>query len=231
MIVGDGLLARAFAPRYASDAAVTIFASGVSNSQETEPAQFARERALLASELANASRLLVYFGSCAAGGSEEPPTPYIRHKQAMEALVTGSGHGLVLRLPQVVGPTRNPNTLTNFLHDRIAAGARFVAWAGAERSLIDIDDIAAIGSRMIDEGARPRPLSIAPFRSLSMREIVAIFERVLGRTANAEWMERGAPLHIDAVDAQRIAADIGIDLRDGYAERVIRKYYADRNPS
>ncbi len=228
MIVGDGLLARAFAARYADDARVTVFASGVSNSQEADSAPFERERALLDTHLATASTLVVYFGSCAVGASEEPQTPYIRHKQAMEARVAGSGRGLVLRLPQVVGATRNPNTLTNFLRDRIAAGTPFTAWSGAERSLIDIDDIVTIGSRMIDDGARPQPLAIAPPRALSMPAIVAIFEQVLGRTAQAEWIARGAPLHIEATEAWRIAAGLGLDLGEGYAERVIRKYYAAR---
>ena len=47
MIVGHGLLARAFEPRYGDDPRVTIFASGVSNSRESVPAAFERERAML----------------------------------------------------------------------------------------------------------------------------------------------------------------------------------------
>ena len=44
MIVGNGLLATAFAPRFASDRALTVFASGVANSRETRQAEFERER-------------------------------------------------------------------------------------------------------------------------------------------------------------------------------------------
>lgn len=228
MIVGQGLLARAFAPRYAADPAVTIFASGVSNSRETDPAAFARERDLLR-PLLEAGGRVVYFGSCgSATGDSAADTPYMRHKRAMEAMVAASPGGLVLRLPQVVGRTPNPNTLTNFLRDRIASGTPFTVWARAERNLIDVDDVAAIGARLIDgagSGGR-RVFSVAAARSLPMPAIVAIFERVLGRQARVAFEPLGSPLPIDVADALAVARELGIDLGDGYAEHVIRKYYA-----
>lgn len=229
MIVGQGLLARAFAPRYMDDPRVTIFASGVSNSREADPDAFERERALLAPLLDGRTRV-VYFGSCASAMADaSAATPYMRHKRAMEELVAGSPDGLVLRLPQVVGSTPNPNTLTNFLRDRILAGTSFNVWANAERNLIDVDHVASIGDHLIDAaGGDRRVFSVASADPLPMPELVAIFERVLGRSARYTADPVGSALRIDATEALAAAARLGIDLGPGYAETVIRKYYAPR---
>lgn len=226
MIIGKGLLARGFAEKFAHRTDITVFASGVSNSQETRAEEFFRERNALAEALDSSSRL-VYFGSCGAGGIED--TPYMQHKRSMEALVLSIGDSLVLRLPQVVGPTDNPNTLTNFLYSSIRDGKPFNVWANATRNLIDIEDVVTIGSHLIDRSRdEPRVIAVASRQSLTMPEIVQVFEKIIGRRAEATIVDRGDPLQIDSQRAVEVASGLGIDLGDGYAESIIRKYYGYR---
>ena len=228
MIVGKGLLAHAFEATFGNDEDVVVFASGVSNSLETAPAAFARERAMLSRYLNAAPRRLVYFGSCGVIASNEGRTPYMEHKKAMEALVLKSPGGLVLRLPQVVGSTNNAHTLTNFLRDRILAGEHFTVWQYAERNLIDIDDVARIGSMLAAELPvhRSNTVNIAAEKSASVPAIVGMFERILAKKAEYHSIARGDPLPIDAAIAVQMGARLGIDLGTGYIEAVIRKYYA-----
>jgi len=229
MIIGSGLVARAFAPRFAEDAETTIFASGVSNSNETDPVPFARERQLLESQLERARGRLVYFGSCNVINPEQD-SAYFQHKRCMEALVAASGRGLVLRLPQVVGHTRNPNTLTNFLRDRMVAGQTLTLWMHARRNLIDIDDVVAIAAHLL-EHAPPPVVSIATPWSLPMRSIVALFEQVLGLEAKVKLMDRGEDMAIDSRLAEETAERIGIDFGPDYPLRVIQKYYGQPHES
>lgn len=227
MIVGRGLLAHAFKPHFGADDGVVVFASGVSNSLETRDSEFAREAALLRDVLATGPQRLVYFGSCGVTSAHDGLTPYMQHKKRMESIALSSPGGLVIRLPQVVGPTGNPHTLTNFLRDRIVAGEPFTVWANAQRNLIDICDIVDIASVLIRETGRdPRVIPVAARESLFMPQIVAIFERVLGRPARCSVIEAGSPMDIDTTTATEVGSRLGIDLGDGYAERVIRKYYA-----
>ena len=226
MIVGTGLLAQAFQSRYASNDEVVIFASGVSNSLESDASAFSKEQALLEEILTSYGRRVVYFGSCGAVNQEDLLSPYMRHKLDMERLVTEYSDGLVLRLPQVVGRTSNPNTLTNFIRDRILSGETFTVWGRAERNLIDIDDIVAIGSAAIDcKNPNLQPINIAADNSILVPQIVDIFERVLQRRANCIVEDKGSALRIDTSQASAIAISLGIDFGSGYAERVIRKYY------
>lgn len=227
MIVGKGLLARAFEPHFGRIPDIVVFASGVSNSLETNPDEFAREATLLRQQLDSAAQRFIYFSSCGVVAAEPELTPYMRHKRSMESLVLSAPHGLVLRLPQVVGRTDNHHTLTNFLRDHITSGEHFTVWARAERNLIDIDDIVKIGVRLATElPAKAAAVSIAAIRSLPMPEIVGIFERVLDRAANCAYIEKGMPMLIDTTIAERLSTRLGIDLGDGYIERVIDKYYA-----
>lgn len=227
MIVGNGLLARAFEPWFGETRDIVVFASGVSNSLETRADEFARETALLRPRLDSEARRFIYFSSCGVAADESELTPYMRHKRSMESLVLSAPHGLVLRLPQVVGRTKNHHTLTNFLRDHIVSGKHFTVWAHAERNLIDIDDIVKIGVRLAEElPTKASVVSIAAARSLLMPKIVGIFERVLGNTANCSYVEKGAPMVIDTTMAEIMSARLGINLGDSYIEHVITKYYS-----
>jgi len=226
MIVGRGLLAQAFESRFGDDPNVVVFASGVSNSLETSFDCFKREAELLVESLSIPAGRLVYFSSCGVADMATELSPYMKHKKSMEALVLSSNHGMVLRLPQVVGATKNAHTLTNFLHNRIVSGEHFNIWSRAERNLIDIDDIVNIGNSIITEYfSEAKLFSIAAARSMGMLSIVAIFERILGKVARYSVEDKGAPMRIDSAKAQEVAQRLGIDLGDGYIEKVIRKYY------
>jgi nucleoside-diphosphate-sugar epimerase len=227
VIVGEGFLARAFAPHFREDPDTLVFASGVSNSLETSKVAFDRERRLLQTMLAKGAKRFVYFGSCGVSVPDTEPTAYMQHKRSMESLLLSTQGSVILRLPQVVGFTRNTHTLTNFLRDHIRSGEYFSIWSTAERNLVDIDDVVAIGIDLIARaGKEPQVFSIAARESTSMPEIVRIFERVLGYTANCSLEQKGEPLRIDAHEAIEAAERLGIDLGDGYLECVIKKYYA-----
>jgi nucleoside-diphosphate-sugar epimerase len=226
MIIGNGLLANAFSPRYGADPNIIIFASGVSNSLEMETSSFDREQTLLNSLLKKPASRIVYFGSCSSLPSQNA-TPYLRHKYALEKLVATAPHGLVLRLPQVVGRTTNPNTLTNFIYNNIISDTAFTLWENSERNLVDVFDVARIGSRLIDEAnGIDRIHTIASRVSLRMPAIVAIFEDIIGRKARYTALPLGGPLRIDASAAWAIADEMGIDMGNEYTKFIIRKYYA-----
>jgi nucleoside-diphosphate-sugar epimerase len=224
VIIGSGLLAKSFASRYEDDRGTIIFASGVSNSLETRLEEFQRERNLLQQVLGSGNAKVVYFGSCAVGNDAEISSPYLQHKREMESIVLTSGRGLVLRLPQVIGRTGNPNTLGNFIRDSLLSGRHFSVWRNAERNLMDVDDIVRIAAVLIDRH-RGNSLSIASRHSIPMPQLVTLFERALGVRANFSMIEKGTPMSIDSKEALAVADEIGIDLATGYAEKVIRKYY------
>jgi len=228
MIVGRGLLAEAFRPRYGTDPDVVLFAAGVSNSSETRPAEFEREQALLQAHLEQPAAHFVYFSSCVAGFDHLQPSAYVRHKVKMEREVLQRPGSYVFRLPQVVGRTTNPNTLTNYLASRISDGVEFTVYAGAERNLVDIDDIAAIAPELLSNPAHAgRATPIVARYPVAVPKLVSMLEDILGRKANARIVDRQERFVVDALDAWKVADRLGLDLDAGdeYTRKLLRKYY------
>jgi nucleoside-diphosphate-sugar epimerase len=227
VIVGRGLLAQAFGSVFAENDEWVIFASGVSNSGESNSAEFLREETLLRSSGEKSDGALVYFSSCGLIDGDTADTPYMSHKRRMESLVLSMPRSIVLRLPQVVGYTRNQHTLINYLRDRIVSGERFTVWQNAERNIIDIDDVVAIAGELLRHpNADSRVINIAVERSSLMTDIVKILEDVIGKRGNYTLEPKGAPLRLNTTLTSGAARRLGLDLGQGYLERVITKYYA-----
>jgi nucleoside-diphosphate-sugar epimerase len=221
-------MARAFAA-HAADPDVTIFASGVSNSGETRPEAFARERKLLQRTIAQEHALLVYFSTCSVLDPERQDTAYVGHKLEMESIVACAERFAIFRLPQVVGRTANPFTLTNYLYSRVASGERFSVWADAWRNIIDVEDAAKIAGHMIREPRYGnRIVNVANPISTPVPELVALFERILGVTANCERVAKGDRYPIEVEEAVEAACAVGVDFGPGYLEQVLEKYYGKR---
>jgi hypothetical protein len=145
----------------------------------------------------------------------------------MEELVRKASSHAIFRLPQVVGNTPNPNILVNFLFQKIMSNEHFKVWRHAYRNIIDIEDVRAIAKILIDDGSQARQTSnIACPISMSVIDLVEVFEKVLGRAAEYSLVEAGAFYEIDTTRAEQVAEKAGVRFDDDYVERVVRKYYA-----
>ncbi|MGZ5596179.1 MAG: NAD-dependent epimerase/dehydratase family protein [Usitatibacter sp.] len=231
MVVGSGLIARAFIGAGGDSLADTCFyAAGVSNSGCRDEREFLRERGLLEramAEVAGGERF-VYFSTCSIEDPSLGGSAYVGHKIEMEKLVRERPRHLILRLPQVAGRTPNPHTLLNYLHARMARSERFQIWGGASRNIIDVEDVAAIAMDLIvREDAASETINVANDRSWPMREIVARMERVLGVRAIYDVLDKGTAV---AVDIERISAAVArcaVGFGESYLDRVIDKYYGN----
>jgi nucleoside-diphosphate-sugar epimerase len=226
MIIGNGLLAQAFAPTFTDDPDVIVFASGVSNSRETRPEAFARERALLSATLTR-NGFILYFSTCSTHDPELVGSPYVRHKIEMERLAQSAARCAIFRLPQVVGHTPNPHTLTNHLHRQISAGTPVQVWLHARRNLIDVSDVAAIVTRLVRNHQADRVVTniACPF-SIAIPDLVRIFEQVLDIRAVCDNVDAGASYDIEAGLAIETARQAGIRFDQHYVSNLIWKYYA-----
>lgn len=226
MIVGSGMMAKAFAA-FEQDRRVVIFASGVSNSLETSPAAFQRERdLLLRARTAHPNALLVYFGTCSVYDPDRHDTPYVRHKQEMESLLeASSGPWLVLRLPLALGPGHRGRTLGRFLHEHILNGKPFEVWAGSTRYPIDVEDVLRIAKRLIsDQSNWNRRINVA-LRAFSVLDFVHVMETIAGKPARYTLLSKGQHYEVDCQEIIRLAGELQLDFSAGYLERVLRKYF------
>ena len=232
LVIGSGLLAKAFAGGLTINENVCIYAAGVSNSSCKDTHEFMRERQRLSKALEQRmeAQTFVYFGTCSVDDPEAKNTAYVQHKLEMEQLVSAHPTYLILRLPQVAGTTPNPHTLLNYLYARIARSEAFSLWIRARRNIIDVDDAASIAQLLIkDKSRRNVILNIANAVSYSMMQIVSAMEKVVGKSGIFDVEERGSEYSINIDPILPVINKLDINFGDEYLEKVINKYYGKLN--
>ena len=227
MIVGNGLIASLF--KNEDQENVVFFASGVSNSTETDPNQFLREENLLLKTLdENTDKLFIYFSTCSIYDSSLHNSVYVQHKSYMEHLVrTCQRDFIIFRLPQVVGVTQSP-TIVNFLYRQIIHQQPFELWSGSKRNLLDVDDVVKVIDYILDNQLFKRQVvNLASPQSSCIYDIVAVLESLTQKRAVYTVADKGAFYHIDLSQVQPIYHQLGIEFDADYVSRTISKYYAN----
>ena len=112
-IIGNGDIASVLEDREG----FVFFASGVSNSRETDEEQYKKEKRLLMSQ--DTTKHLVYFSSL---GVFERDTRYFKHKKVMENIVKNYfDNYTIVRLGNITWG-KNPNTIINFMKNQVKKG-------------------------------------------------------------------------------------------------------------
>ncbi|MDW7695816.1 NAD(P)-dependent oxidoreductase [Flammeovirgaceae bacterium SG7u.111] len=149
MIIGKGLIASRFESNedyhLLSDKPI-IFASGVSNSAETDEKAYNRERQLLYDILScQPAEKLIYFSTISVYDPSLEGSKYIQHKIELERYIQENHHNhLIIRTSNIVGKGGNPHTLVNYFVNAVLEGKPIKIWKNATRNILDIDDLVKI---------------------------------------------------------------------------------------
>lgn len=225
MIVGNGLIANAFRKNDFED--VVFFASGVSNSLETDKNQFRREENLIRKTLTeNQGKLFIYFSTCSIYDSSKNGSAYVNHKLNMEHLVsTESDQYLIARVSNVVGSGGNKNTLINFLVESIRSEKLIPTHIDASRNLIDVEDVVGIILDLIKKQKVNQIINVAYLSNYSIIEIIAIVEQFLGKNAELDLVKAGQSYLIDIPEVRDYFKLNNLQDKEIYLEQMLRKYF------
>lgn len=225
MVVGRGMIATKFLD--VSDENTLFFASGVSNSNETDIESFKKEENLLKHYLEkNQNIKFIYFSSCDVENPQLNTKPYYKHKLNMEKIVSQyNGTYYILRLPQVVGKGGNQNTLINFLIDKIENELPFQVWAGTEKNILDIDDVFSIVMYVVNQKKYSNSIcNIINKKYISILELVNIIETVLNKKAIYSLNELNTTYYYDSLCMDSILKDLNLQFNENYFYKLIAKY-------
>lgn len=219
MIVGRGLIASAFRNSPFDTPAFVVFASGVSNSTETDPEAYARELALLDPYLSK-STTLMYFSTTSIFDPSKADTDYLRHKRIIEDLIRNNAeHYIIIRLPILVGHTPNPHTLINFLAQAIRLQRKIHLHAHACRHLLDIDDLIPILTAHGVKAATQRIINIPGSPKITVPDLMTKMQDILGTRGVFAWEDSGA-----CYDLPEDNGEILFIEQENYIDHVLRKY-------
>lgn len=224
MIVGAGLIGTSLTS--VDVPGITVFASGVSNSQETNSEFFRREQQLLESYLVQDSHEhLIYISTCSVSDTSQTSSPYIQHKKNMEELTLTQSDTSVVRLPNVVGPTGNKRNLVRHFVGAILSGKKIYIQESARRYLLGVDEMKALISAYSSQGPRSgQVIEFVPPLSTSVVELVGIIEEILDVKADAEVVPGGSSYPISFEDTLFYSRLAGIEFPEEYTRMVLERW-------
>lgn len=225
MVVGNGLIARSFHD-FAENEDVIIFASGVSNSLSRDASVYQREKDLI-DQYTSSKMLFVYFSTISVLAPCMQESPYVVFKQGMEQHIAEQFHRhIIFRLPNLVGNSDNPNTLTNFLVHQIVSGNKLEIHKNATRYLLDVEHMAMICSYFIYNGQPNKTYDIVLNNKTTISAIVKELENILNRKIQSYEIPKGCDVSIPPIDPS-ILQQIGLDHLDfnNYNHDLLARYY------
>ena len=227
MVIGSGLIGSAFEKSQHEFNDVCVYASGVSNSNSSDRYEFKRDHDQLLYFLSKYHNLrrFYYISTCSLYDSERNTSPYVKHKLNMETLVISNTNGVVIRLPQVVGRSTNPHTLTNFIYLSIKNQNPFELWKKAKRNLIDVEDVVKIVAALNEVEIRQPIFNVANVENYKILDIVSEFEKIFGLKAIFKTVNCGSEYEIDISDLSILPFDVQSIFDEHYLANLLRKYY------
>ena len=225
MIIGNGLIANLFTEHDREN--IIFFASGVSNSLETEKSAFLREENLLRKHLTeNPEKIFIYFSTCSIYDSSKNGSLYVNHKLKMERLVEDlAPKYLILRVSNAVGKGGNPNLLMNYLVNAFHQEKEITVHTLATRNLIDADDVKNITLKCIYENSFNKIINVAYLENFSTSEILEILEKHFNKTAKTSLVKSGQSYLISIPEAEAYFAENNLREKNEYLLRIIKRYY------
>lgn len=224
MIIGNGLLGNCFTNNLSNHEKYIIFASGVSNSKETNVIKFKREKDLILKTLKHNTNLkFIYFSSILTGVSNNE---YYNHKLDIEKIIkTESNNYIIFRIPQVIGESGNGNNLVNFLKNSIINNSEITIYENIKRSLIDVVDVVNIVNYCKDK-VSCETIYVSDIEKIDVIDLVNKISFKLNKTpiikidnnvSDNNWIIENSVI----VDESII--NIGIK-KIGYTDTIINKY-------
>lgn len=225
MVVGNGLIGSLFKKYDKED--VVFFASGVSNSLETEYSQFKREEDLITKTLSeNKNALFIYFSTCSIYDSSKTESAYVLHKLKMEQIIANSAEKyLILRVSNAVGNGGNENLLLNYLFRNVSLGKTIDVYTKATRNLIDVEDIKDITYFLIENKVHNKIINVAYLHEYPILEILEKIETLSGSTPKTNLIEDGNQYHIHLDYSKIYFEQRNLINKSEYLGNIITRYY------
>ena len=230
MIIGNGMIAKSM--KKIDNDLYLYFCSGVANSNEIDENEYIKEKKLL-TKYCKTDKKLIYFSSYFVNFEGYLNKRYYRHKLEMENFIKENFNNfIILRLPQVVGFSKNKNTLTNFLSNAIKNNHTINVYQHTERNLFDIDDISNFMNYIHSQKIfHNEIINLVGTRNYSIEEIIITFEKVLNKKAHI-IKKTSKETKFDILLSEKVLEaykELNIKFDSEYLYALLKKYYKEEN--
>jgi nucleoside-diphosphate-sugar epimerase len=132
----------------------------------------------------------------------------------------------IVRLPNVIGHSKNPFTLTNYLYNAIQNEIEFKVFDKATRYFMYIVDVKRILTLCINKSLLQNKIYelTYPF-AFRIHTIVSLLEKIIGKPAKYTVINKGSQYKIENSEVFLNAFELNEELSLQYFNSVLYKYY------
>jgi nucleoside-diphosphate-sugar epimerase len=225
------MIAKEF-ENYRDDDSIIIFASGVSDSTNTDSKAFERERQLIVeTQNTHKEKLFVYFSTCSINDASMQESAYVQHKIKMEGLIMNNQTSFIIfRLTNPIGKTNNTHTVVNYFIKNITEKHEFFVWKNASRNLIDIDDLYLICNEILQQRLfKNSVVNIANPENYPVSYIIDNIEKHFSITGNYTLVDKGSGPVISTAAIEPLFRKFNINFDEDYLTRLLQKYFPNNS--
>ena len=206
-----------------------IYAAGISNSREKSNNNFKKEINLFKKFIAkNQNNKIVYISTADVTNNLKKKSRYVKNKIKIEKLIKKCFKNyIIIRLPQIIGKSKNKNTLINFFNDKIKKGKKIELLNNVKRNLLDINDVLKmIKTILINKKTERKIIILSNKYSLKPIEIIKILELKQRKKAKYYFKETNKQIwNLNFNKNFKYFNKAKIKFDKDYFKKVINKYY------
>lgn len=224
MVIGNGLLAKKMS-LFNDNNDILIFASGVSNSKETNHNEYKRELDLLKTFLGT-NKKLIYFSTCSVLMECQSISHYITHKKNVEEYIKNNFNNyIIFRLPNVVGKTDNTHTSFNYFKNKLITNSQLFIEKESLRYFIDVDDLTITLSPIIlDSGQNKKKINVCFNNKTDIFNFVMSMSETLGVQPKITIIDGGCLQDVDNSEFINLIDPKYKKIDQSYNKKLIEKY-------
>jgi nucleoside-diphosphate-sugar epimerase len=229
MIYGNGLIAKSFI-KYKKNSKFIFFASGVSNSQETNKFKYTREIKLLKKILLNKknNQIFIYFSSCSIFDPSKKNSLYVKHKLKIENIIRNHNNYYIFRLPHIIGKSSNNFTLINNLIHKLNNNQKIQVLFKARRNIIDILDAVKLVDLILKKSqSNNKTINIANKYNNKIIDIILYLSKILKRqpiiVLKKSLIKSSYSINIRYI--KKYISLSNINFHKNYYKKILNKYY------
>lgn len=230
-IIGDGFLAKNFSKikTHIKKSNYIIFAAGISNSKTNSKNKLKREIKIF-KEFANKYyfKSIVYISTADISDNLKKKNLYVKNKIAIENLIKKKFKKyIILRLPQIIGNSKNKKTLINYFFQSIKRGKKILVFNNVKRNILDVDDvIKVLKIILLNKKIKKKTITLANKHFFQPLDLIKILEKKLNKKANIRLIKNAKQRwKIDNNTSAILFKQAKVSFDKNYLYKKINKYF------
>jgi nucleoside-diphosphate-sugar epimerase len=221
-IIGSGFIATKFKKyrKFIKKNKVIIYAAGISNSLEINKKNLEREILKFKDFTKKNKRKLIYISTYSVNDYSRNKKLYVKNKIKIEKIIKkDSDEYLVIRLPEIIGKTKNLHTLSNFFYNNIINNKPFKVFKNSRRNLLDIDDAIKNCIKIIRKNKnKNKIINLLNKKFNTPMQIVTNLEKILRKKAIYKFSN-------NKINKWSLKNNYFFHSKKNYLIKTLKKYY------